>query len=156
MVKVFPNTKIMGVDAYSYGEWDDFKKNSNVSFTTVRAENMFLGQESIFDVVYCSALMIMLKPGLQVPAIKAMLRVAKEGVIFIETHMGLEIKMFKEYFPGRTYTDFIKLFKELKFTNYTMDKISSEVWPGFPWTERGFVIKGRLKEYKQKHAKKKN
>ena len=100
-----------------------------------------------FDIVFSSAVLILIKPQFTRGVIKEMIRIANKKIIFVELHsdkyksVGEPLKEDDSRIV-RNYVKLLKEFEEIK--EIKTKEIPKEIWPGKSYSVSGYLIEAKL------------
>ncbi len=150
LAKRFPDSEVRGIEinphAIDVGN-EEFAREgiTNVKLSVGRAENLSQFKDKSFDVILTDAVLIYIKRGAIRGVIKEMLRIARKGLVLIESHDSEKrlndrhgLGVFRRGIWVRDYVALLSQFvpdEQIRVTKPTGD-----VWPEEGWGKDGYLI----------------
>ena len=150
LAKRFPQAEIRGIEINPHAvevgnEGFAQEKITNVKLSVGRAEELSHFKDKSFDIILTDAVLIYVKRGAIYGVIKEMLRIARKGLVLIESHhfdtkpddrKGLGV--FRKGIWERDYKALLKQFVLQEQVRVT--KLTEDVWPEEGWGKGGSLI----------------
>lgn len=155
LAKRFPHSEIRGIEinphAVEVGN-EGFSREgiSNVKLSVGRAEDLSEFKDKSFDVILTDAVLMYIKRGAIQGVIKEMLRIARKGLVLIESH-DFKHQLDDRRGLGQVYTralpfplwvrDYVALLKQfVPEEQIRVTKFTKDVWLEEGWGENGGLI----------------